>query len=377
MNDVEASGWTPLAASTVLAALVWFGAIVGYLHARLEMKGNRALLVRSISGTLWLFSSFCLVLLACAWANRMIPQREGRQAADCESIIIIPGFTIEKPKGLDKFGSDKDMDRLEASTYESRLALSELPPSQPMTPPEAVPIGKLHALLPPGGLVLGRKQPGAAGPQLDADTQGNVRLPGIEFHPPPPELSAPALPPVIHANPPAKAQDAPALNSFQFDIPITLTTKPDPAPAIPPAVGDGLMKGGPLQAPHGPVGFAGGSGGRFGDVGKDLQIGSSNLDPPQNAEVQRGFIDRSKGVRLKSIKDFGGTEETERAVELGLEWLKQHQDGDGKWGLDNLHCKHENNFNCELVAAGAPAGKPVHSDLAATGLALMSFLSRG
>jgi hypothetical protein len=66
----------------------------------------------------------------------------------------------------------------------------------------------------------------------------------------------------------------------------------------------------------------------------------------------------------------GGAQRTARAIELGLEWLKRHQDDDGKWDADGF-MKHD--------AGGAPtdgAGNPSH-DVGVTGLALLAFLGDG
>ncbi len=75
-----------------------------------------------------------------------------------------------------------------------------------------------------------------------------------------------------------------------------------------------------------------------------------------------GILDgRGEGARARYVKAGGGTKESERAVDLGLEWLVRHQQPDGSWtfqhGLDGpglLDC---------------PTG--------ATGLALLCFLGAG
>ena len=65
-----------------------------------------------------------------------------------------------------------------------------------------------------------------------------------------------------------------------------------------------------------------------------------------------------------------GGKSTAEAIEAGLEWLKNHQDEDGKWDADEF-MKHDKE--------GAPcdgAGNPVH-DVGLTGLALLAFLGDG
>jgi hypothetical protein len=81
----------------------------------------------------------------------------------------------------------------------------------------------------------------------------------------------------------------------------------------------------------------------------------------QPANVEGLLAGRSPDARAKLVKLGGGTKESERAVELGLEWLARHQRPDGSWsfqhGLDDpgfLDC---------------PTG--------ATGFALLCFLGAG
>ncbi|MBK8100803.1 MAG: terpene cyclase/mutase family protein [Planctomycetes bacterium] len=66
----------------------------------------------------------------------------------------------------------------------------------------------------------------------------------------------------------------------------------------------------------------------------------------------------------------GGGKAQAKAIEAGLEWLKNHQDEDGKWDTDGF-MKHDVN--------GEPCdgpGNPVH-DVGVTGLALLAFLGDG
>ena len=65
-----------------------------------------------------------------------------------------------------------------------------------------------------------------------------------------------------------------------------------------------------------------------------------------------------------------GGKATARAIELALEWLKKHQDDDGRWDADEF-MKHD--------VDGEPCdgpGNPVH-DVGLTGLALLAFLGDG
>ncbi|MCA8944329.1 MAG: terpene cyclase/mutase family protein [Planctomycetes bacterium] len=65
-----------------------------------------------------------------------------------------------------------------------------------------------------------------------------------------------------------------------------------------------------------------------------------------------------------------GGKATARAIELALEWLKKHQDEDGKWDADEF-MKHD----VEGEPCDGP-GNPVH-DVGLTGLALLDFLGDG
>ena len=61
---------------------------------------------------------------------------------------------------------------------------------------------------------------------------------------------------------------------------------------------------------------------------------------------------------------------TARAIDLGLKWLKDHQDKDGKWDCDAFMKHDKNGTPCD------GAGNPVH-DVGITALALLAFLGDG
>jgi hypothetical protein len=90
-----------------------------------------------------------------------------------------------------------------------------------------------------------------------------------------------------------------------------------------------------------------------------------------NVGLRALFTLRQGDTRRKYIKLFGGSDESEEAVNRGLVWLAAHQFQDGHWSLDRFHerCKGQHP-NC------SGAGK-VRSDTAATGMALMPFLAAG
>ncbi|WP_439624715.1 prenyltransferase/squalene oxidase repeat-containing protein [Gemmata sp.] len=80
----------------------------------------------------------------------------------------------------------------------------------------------------------------------------------------------------------------------------------------------------------------------------------AGAQPPKKAA---GPLDgRKEAERAKTLKDAGGTEESERAVEMGLVWLAKQQKQDGGWEFD----------------AGSKDER-----VAATGLALLAFLGAG
>ena len=83
------------------------------------------------------------------------------------------------------------------------------------------------------------------------------------------------------------------------------------------------------------------------------------------------FTLRQGDTRKQYIELFGGTEETEKAVNRGLVWLAQHQNADGSWSLNRFqeNCK-DKHPNC--TGQGGES-----SNSAATGMALLPFLAAG
>jgi hypothetical protein len=86
------------------------------------------------------------------------------------------------------------------------------------------------------------------------------------------------------------------------------------------------------------------------------------------AQPTAPFAGRRKDVRAKLVLKEGGTVESEKAVELGLDWLARHQRPDGAWSLDPTgQCRGE----------GCPERMYYITDTAATGLALLPMLAAG
>jgi len=71
----------------------------------------------------------------------------------------------------------------------------------------------------------------------------------------------------------------------------------------------------------------------------------------------------------RNLKAMGGGKKTETAVDLGLEWLKNHQHPDGHWDCDGFEER------CRLNKCGG-GGYPLY-DPGVSGLALLAFLGAG
>jgi squalene-hopene cyclase-like protein len=71
----------------------------------------------------------------------------------------------------------------------------------------------------------------------------------------------------------------------------------------------------------------------------------------------------------RSIRGKGDSSRTEEAVDLALEWLKNHQSPDGRWGCDNFSSQ------CKLNTCDDP-GEAAYTP-GVSGLALLAFLGHG
>ncbi len=105
-----------------------------------------------------------------------------------------------------------------------------------------------------------------------------------------------------------------------------------------------------------------------GPAGKGgVGVGAGMGDKPGVGGGGEGFGNRGRGHREALVGSFGGTKASERAVGAALNWLHRHQTAYGKWSLDFRHqCK-----NGACSGAGA-----IHSDEAATAMALVAFFGR-
>ncbi len=80
------------------------------------------------------------------------------------------------------------------------------------------------------------------------------------------------------------------------------------------------------------------------------------------------FSGRQGPSKARLIRREGGTAESEKSVEDGLEWLARHQRPDGAWSL---------NFQDQCQGTGCLGQARISSDTAATALALLPFLGAG
>lgn len=94
---------------------------------------------------------------------------------------------------------------------------------------------------------------------------------------------------------------------------------------------------------------------------------------------------RNLARRREVARKYGGTDTSERAVELSLRWLASHQNAEGFWDADNFDSQCPGGDRCtghaglvKLDEEGNDrnyAGK--HADVGVTALALLAFLGAG
>ncbi len=114
-------------------------------------------------------------------------------------------------------------------------------------------------------------------------------------------------------------------------------------------------------------------------VTSDISIAGSERAPRRSilsvgSAPKPGFVPdkaiyqmRKPQKRKQFIKELGGTEQTEQAVEQALDWLSSTQSADGRWDIDGF----------KGVKECGGAGDLVNEDVAVTGLSLLAYLGAG
>jgi hypothetical protein len=85
------------------------------------------------------------------------------------------------------------------------------------------------------------------------------------------------------------------------------------------------------------------------------------------------YEERTKPKTAEWLGERGGTMESQKAVEDGLNWLARHQGEDGHWGADCLGT--DPNSRCDRSAPCQETGQAY--EIAQTGLALLAFQAAG
>lgn len=96
--------------------------------------------------------------------------------------------------------------------------------------------------------------------------------------------------------------------------------------------------------------------------------GQIAIDGRVREQPAEAFRQRDLGRRLRTALDRGGSEGTERAIEMGLDFFARHQFPDGHWSLHKLP---------EGVDYEDPVLGQMQADAAATGLVLLTYLGSG
>jgi len=96
-------------------------------------------------------------------------------------------------------------------------------------------------------------------------------------------------------------------------------------------------------------------------------ISSELSNVPKSVPEKAIYKLRTPERRKEVIKQLGGSDKTEQAVEQGLSWLAKAQSDDGRWDVDGF----------KTLAKNGGAGDRAEDDVALTGLCLLSYLGAG
>jgi WD40 repeat protein len=125
------------------------------------------------------------------------------------------------------------------------------------------------------------------------------------------------------------------------------------------------------------------SGAMDAELGEDEMLASTTMDfalsfpvlpdkplalPTELTPPNEEYAQRDEDVREEIIEEMGGTEETEQAVQMALEWLAKVQSADGRWDTDDFD---DGCLDCTDDTSD------ISSDIALTGLALLCFQGAG
>lgn len=170
-----------------------------------------------------------------------------------------------------------------------------------------------------------------------------VAKPTVEDVPlPTPSASIPAPPPIDATVEPAEPTPKPVPRRFDLDMPFERTPS---RPKRPTAEVAAL------------------------DVEELIRRSSPEVTAePANSEF---WANRVAPNRLEIVFRHGGSEQTEQAVQLALEWLAAHQSADGRWDSDGFLDRCPEGDICTGVAVEK------QSDTGLTGLSLLAFLGAG
>ena len=121
-----------------------------------------------------------------------------------------------------------------------------------------------------------------------------------------------------------------------------------------------------------------------------LKIARPNFDAirtRKKASLPATYRLRNLARRTEIAQKYGGTDDSERAVEASLRWLAVHQNIEGFWDADGFSAKCPENDRCRGAAGRmlhgdekrAPAERRagMHADPGVTALAVLAFLGAG
>jgi hypothetical protein len=148
------------------------------------------------------------------------------------------------------------------------------------------------------------------------------------------------------------------------------------------ATGLEALRGDPIFAEMGGIGAAG---------SMPLGSGAGIISGAGGGSSKAGGFGYRTGDLSSLAKRMGGSDESERAVALGLLWLRMHQSSDGRWSIDKYHT-YDAKCNCrtewEKDIQRDEKGKPLEfdgktrnliraDDVSGTVLGLLPFLGAG